>query len=216
MNLFDIHTHSTSNKFAIFNLEIDFPVESISFFSTGLHPWNLEVSWKDHLSRLQALANDERCLAIGEAGFDRIWGPDNYVQKEAFAAQADLARETGIPLILHLVKAHDLLLEYFKNQKNPPNIICHGFNLKPHLAEQLLQFPVCFSFGKALKLVGSNAAAWLKKCPSDRYFFETDDSDLSIDSIFNAASVILDRPVEELSRQVISNWNRISKRKIYE
>ena len=216
MNLFDIHTHSTSNKFAIFNLEIDFPDESISYFSTGLHPWNLEVNWQEHLSKLQALAKDERCMAIGEAGFDRIWGPENYVQKEAFAAQAKLALETGIPLILHLVKAHDMLLEYFKKEEKTPTVICHGFNLKPHLAEQLLQFPVCFSFGKALRQEGSNAAAWLKKCPADRYFFETDDSDLSIDSIFNAASVILDRPVEELSKQVISNWNRISKRKIYE
>ena len=216
MNLLDIHTHSSTNEFAIFNIEIEQSRESTRFFSTGLHPWNLQENWEENFDKVKALANDEKCMAIGEAGFDRIWGPDKEVQKKAFSAQAKLAFELEIPLILHLVKSHDLLLEYLKNETEIPSIICHGFNLKPHLGEQLLPFPVSFSFGKALKQKDSNAVSWLKKCPEDRYFFETDDSDETIDSIFNAASVILGRSVEELSEQVLSNWNRISKRKIYE
>ncbi|MBN3581437.1 TatD family hydrolase [Algoriphagus aestuarii] len=216
MKLLDIHTHSTANNFAIFNLETSSPQRSPDYFSTGFHPWNLNENWQENFDKLEALAQNERCMAIGEAGFDRIWGPDISVQKAAFKAQAKLAIALGIPLILHLVKSHDLLLEYFKSEKETPSIICHGFNLKPHLATQLLPFPVYFSFGKALKQKESHAIAWLKDCPSERFFFETDDSKEPIDSIFNTASVILGRPEEVLSEQVLSNWNKISKRKIYE
>jgi TatD DNase family protein len=153
-------------------------------------------------------------LAIGEAGFDRLKGPEILLQKEAFYVQARAAAELGIPLILHCVKSHDLLLEYLKSAKNPPCIIWHGWNQKPELATQLLPFPVFFSFGKQLLYAGSNSAKWLAACPLDRVFFETDDSDLEIGSIYQAASLILQLPEAILAEQVIANWNVISKRKI--
>ena len=117
-------------------------------------------------------------------------------------------------MILHCVKSHDLLLEYLKSAKNPPNIIWHGWNQKPELATQLVLFPVSYSFGKQLLHPESNAAKWLAACPLDRVFFETDDSGAEIDSIYQAASLLLQLPVASLAAQVITNWNAISKRKI--
>jgi TatD DNase family protein len=73
---------------------------------------------------------------------------------------------------------------------------------------------VFFSFGKQLLQPGSNVAHWLSACPADRVFFETDDSGLEIDSIYQAASLLLQLPVAKLADQVIANWNAISKRKI--
>lgn len=110
-------------------------------------------------------------MAIGESGFDRLKVPEISLQKDAFYAQARAAAELGIPLILHCVKSHDLLLEYLKSEKNPPWIIWHGWNQKPELAQQLLSFPVFFSFGKHIRLPDSNAAKWLAACPLDRIFF---------------------------------------------
>ncbi|MBM3425714.1 MAG: Mg-dependent DNase, partial [Bacteroidetes bacterium] len=111
-------------------------------------------------------------------------------------------------------KSQDLLLEFLKAVKNPPSIIWHGWNQKPELATQLLPFPVFFSFGRQLLHPGSNAAKWLAACPMDRVFFETDDSELKIESIYHAASLILQLPEARLAEQVIANWNAISKRKI--
>uniref|UniRef100_UPI0040485FBA TatD family hydrolase n=1 Tax=Algoriphagus sp. TaxID=1872435 RepID=UPI0040485FBA len=136
------------------------------------------------------------------------------IQKEVFFAQANLAARLAIPLILHCVKSHDLLLAYLKSATNPPNIIWHGWNQRPQLASQLLPYPVCFSFGKQVVHPESNSAKWLAICPIDRVFFETDDSELKIESIYQAASLILQLPVSRLAEQVIVNWNAISKRKI--
>lgn len=183
--------------------------------SMGIHPWEVDSNWEAYFEKIKREAAQSSCvLAIGEAGFDRLKGPDILVQKDSFYAQAWAAAELGIPLILHCVKAHDLILEYLKSAKNPPCIIWHGWNQKPELARQLLPFPVFFSFGKQILHPDSNAAKWLAACPFDRIFFETDDCELKIESIYQAASLILQLPEARLAEQVIANWNTISKRKI--
>ncbi|MBS4071201.1 TatD family hydrolase [Algoriphagus aquatilis] len=214
MQLWDFHTHQSGKECAIFNHLAPFSWTS-SPCSMGIHPWYLDLHWEQKLIQIQAASQtSDQVVAIGEAGFDRIKGPEISLQKGAFYAQARWASALDIPLILHCVKGHDLLLEYLKSEKNPPAIIWHGWNQKPELAKQLLSFPVYFSFGKHLLQEHSNATEWLKGCPIDRLFFETDDSGLEIDSIYRAASLILRLPVEKLARQAVFNWNTISKRKI--
>lgn len=214
MNLWDIHTHRRGIEKAILNV-LDFSEIPDQRFSAGLHPWFLDENWKSKLEDIKILSmRNPKLLAIGECGFDRLRAPDISIQKAAFRAQADLAKELEIPLILHCVKGLDLILEYLKAEKNPPAIIWHGWNLKPDLVQQLLQYPVFFSFGKHLQKEESNATVWLNLCPRDRIFFETDDSGLEISSVYQAASLILSLSVEDLEQLVISNWNRISKRKI--
>jgi TatD DNase family protein len=214
MHCWDIHTHREGQPYSIFQaggtkIEGGIPV------SVGIHPWEVEPNWQAPFEKIkQEVAQNRHVLAIGEAGFDRLKGPEILLQKAAFYAQASLAAQLEIPLILHCVKGHDLLMEYLKSSKKPPAILWHGWNQKPELARQLLPFPVFFSFGKQLLQPGSNVAHWLSACPADRVFFETDDSGMEIGSIYQAASLLLQLPVAKLADQVIANWNAISKRKI--
>ena len=214
MHFWDFHTHQAGLPYSLY--QADNPATSgVGACSVGIHPWSVGLDWEDEFKRIQDQSSQhERVLAIGEAGVDRLKGPEIPLQKDAFYAQASAAAELGIPLILHCVKSHDLLLEYLKSAKNPPSIIWHGWNQKPELAIQLLPFPVFFSFGKHILHPGSNAAHWLKSCPLDRVFFETDDSGLEIGLIYQRASLLLQIPVASLAAQVIANWNAISKRKI--
>jgi TatD DNase family protein len=214
MHCWDIHTHREGQPYSILQaggtkIEAGVPV------SLGIHPWEVAPNWEVAFERImQEATHNPRVLAIGEAGFDRLKGTEIPLQKAAFYAQASLAAQLEIPLILHCVKGHDLLIEYLKSTKNPPAILWHGWNQKPALARQLLLFPVFFSFGKQLLQPSSNAAQWLSACPSDRVFFETDDSALEIAAIYQAASLILQLPEAVLAERVIDNWNAISKRKI--
>ena len=214
MHCWDIHTHREGQPYSLY--QADNPATSdVGACSVGIHPWSVGLGWEDEFKRIQDQSSQhEPVLAIGEAGFDRLKGPEISLQQSAFYAQASWAATLGIPLILHCVKSHDLLLEYLKLAKNPPNIIWHGWNQKPELATQLLPFPVFFSFGKHILHPGSNALKWLAACPLDRVFFETDDSGLEIGSIYQRASLLLQIPVASLAAQVIANWNAISKRKI--
>ena len=214
MHFWDFHTHQAGLPYSLY--QADNPATSgVGACSVGIHPWSVGLAWEDEFKRIQDQSSQhERVLAIGEAGFDRLKGPEISLQQSAFYAQASWAATLGIPLILHCVKSHDLLLEYLKSAKNPPNIIWHGWNQKPELARQLFPFPIFFSFGKHILHPGSNAAKWLAACPLDRVFFETDDSGLEIGLIYQRASLLLQIPVASLAAQVIANWNAISKRKI--
>ncbi len=214
MHCWDFHTHREGQPCSILQAGKSTLVEGFPV-SLGIHPWELDYNYETDFEKIKREATQNPCvLAIGETGFDRLKGPEIPLQKDAFYAQASAAAELGIPLILHCVKSHDLLLEYLKSAKNPPNIIWHGWNQKPELATQLLPFPVFFSFGKHILHPGSNASKWLATCPLDRVFFETDDSGAEIDSIYQRASLLLQLPVATLAAQVIANWNAISKRKI--
>jgi TatD DNase family protein len=214
MHCWDFHTHHERQVHSIFQaggvkIEVGIPV------SVGIHPWEVAPNWEVTFEKIKLdAAQNRQVLAIGEAGFDRLKGPEILLQKAAFYAQASLAAQLEIPLILHCVKAHDLLMEYLKSTKNPPAILWHGWNQTPELARQLLPFPVFFSFGKQLLQPSSNAVQWLSACPLDRVFFETDNSELEIAAIYQAASLILQLPEVVLAERVIANWNAISKRKI--
>jgi TatD DNase family protein len=212
VDLPDFHTHSPGNKLGIYNLGIhENPADGI--FSMGLHPWYLDGNWEKDIESLTEKLKDPRIVAVGECGFDLLRGPDLAIQQQAFEAQAALAKSLGLPIILHCVKGLHLLQQFVKNHSQP--IIWHGFNLNPEVAKRLLAHPVHFSFGKHLLVEHSHAQAWLKTCPLDKVFFETDNSGLPIEAIYQRASLILGLPIPRLREVELENWNRISSRKIH-
>lgn len=214
MTYLDIHTHQEPRSNRIYNLLDKSPPNSP--YSFGIHPWYLDNNWKNQINEIENKIHDPNLFAIGECGFDLLRGPEENLQVEAFMAQAKLAKKHHLPLILHCVKGLHLLQQYLKTEKNPPFIIWHGFNQKARIAQRILQFPVYFSFGEAIFKEGSNAQIWLKSCPLDRIFLETDTSEKNISSIYEQASLILCLPVQSLDRQLRENWKKISKRGIDE
>lgn len=205
----DFHTHQKGNAFCIFNVLPDDGIPDQSF-SSGIHPWYLKENWEKELEKLAVSSSNPRLMAIGECGFDMIKDPEPKLQMKAFTAQAALAKKLGMQLILHCVKGTHLLQEYLKNHPEPPTIIWHGFNQNPQIAEKLLFFPIYFSFGKAILKQNSNAQQWIEKCPLEKIFFETDNSEIPISEIYQQASLLLGVPVAYLANQVKDNWNRIS------
>ena len=209
----DFHTHQKGIENSIFNIlpGDDIPDQN---FSWGIHPWYLDGNWEKEMEKIEAESSNSNLMAIGECGFDLIKGPESDLQVRVFTAQANLAKKLGLPLLLHCVKGSHLLQEFLKKHPDSSPVIWHGFNQKPKTAENLLSFPVYFSFGKAILKQDSNAQQCLLKCPLDRIFFETDDSEVPISDIYQQASLLLGIPVTKLLDMVRDNWNRISNRKM--
>lgn len=97
-----------------------------------------------------------------------------------------------------------------------PPIIWHGWNLKKEIAQELLQYPIYFSFGRHIMVENSNAQHWLKECPAHKIFFETDDSNLSIAAIYQQASLLLGCSMATLTVLTHNNWTTISNKQWYE
>lgn len=79
------------------------------FFILGIHPGNADTCTQAALAAMgQAFATDPRLKALGEIGLDYYWDDHpRQTQQDAFRAQLDLARELGLPPVIHCRdKAH--------------------------------------------------------------------------------------------------------------
>lgn len=105
----------------------------------GLHPYYIEMHCPEHVELLrEALGQDaqKRIVAVGEGGLDgRIGQMDKQI--EYLDYQFDIALERDLPLILHSVKTHELLLSRLKLRNYKPRGVVHGFSGS---YEQAMQF----------------------------------------------------------------------------
>jgi TatD DNase family protein len=78
------------------------------YSTAGIHPHHAAEMDDHSISALRALAAQPRVVAIGECGLDyfRDFSPRG-AQLHAFAAQLELAAETGLPAFLHQRDAHE-------------------------------------------------------------------------------------------------------------
>jgi TatD DNase family protein len=83
----------------------------------GVHPHNAKEIEGETYSVLRELCRDERVKAYGEIGLDffRNLSPRN-VQIERFREQVHLARELGLPIVVHDREAHRETLEILKSE----------------------------------------------------------------------------------------------------
>lgn len=149
-NDIDIHTHAGAPRPGVI-VNID-PTETVlptgdGRLSVGIHPWNADRVTDAHWTTLESSLADPRVVAIGETGIDRAKGPDIETQKKVFERQIAMADKFDIPLIIHCVRATDILLA-LRKKHNPRNQwIFHGFRGKPEQAAQLLAAGIDLSFG---------------------------------------------------------------------
>jgi hydrolase, TatD family len=148
------------------------------YFILGSHPteaMNYNADVEQGMRR--AIAADRRIRAIGEIGLDYYWKdcpPD--VQKDVLARQLSLAREVGLPAVIHCRDAEEdclAMLERNSMQNQPLLWHCFGGNAK--LAERVVENgwhisipgPITFPANEALR----EAVAAI---PLERLLVETD------------------------------------------
>jgi TatD DNase family protein len=74
----------------------------------GAHPHNAKDFGGEAEAELLRLAEDRRTTAIGEIGLDYHYDHSpRDVQRAAFRRQLELARDLGMPAVVHLREAHD-------------------------------------------------------------------------------------------------------------
>ncbi len=145
------------------------------YAAIGRHP-NAAKGFDDaDLAELRALAEHERCLAIGETGLDFYReGAPRADQQRAFAAQIALARESGKPLVIHSRAADDETLAQLGAEAQGVSVVMHCFSM-PQRLDECLQRGYAISFaGNVTYKSAADLAAAAKLVPEQRLLVETD------------------------------------------
>ena len=109
------------------------------FAAPGLHPMYLSLHRPQYLGELEALVQDARVVAIGEIGLDyHVEGLDRNVQQQLFEEQLVIAATAGLPVLLHVRKAHDQVLATLRRKRFPHGGIVHAFNGSLQQARQFI------------------------------------------------------------------------------
>lgn len=173
-------------------------------FSAGLHPWYIKgPHWEKQLNSLQKISISPDVVAIGECGLDKLCNTDLSLQEKAFVTQINLARQVQKPLIIHCVRAWDEVLSLLKKEKNMMPVVFHGFNKSAGLAQKIISNGYYLSFGKALQHRQVQQA--VASIPVDKILLETDDADITIESVYELAAQALSIDINSLSLQIQKN-----------
>ncbi len=100
------------------------------YFSAGFHPHEAKFLSDENFDTLKALAQHEKCVAIGECGLDFYYYHSSAdEQKAAFIRQIELAHELKKPLVIHLRDAFLPCVEIFENYlKDEQKVLIHCFS----------------------------------------------------------------------------------------
>lgn len=186
-HLLDIHTHLpaprpegviAASPEQIRELYDLFPEQR---WSAGYHPWEISPTGlsESQLQYLGDVAALPRVVAVGETGIDktRLNDVPLFAQINAFNRHIELARTLGKPLILHAVKAQDVIIPMIRDCAIP--VIIHGFRQKPSIAEMYLSAGCYLSYGTQFNTDS------LLATPSERLLAETDCSNISIEDVIS-------------------------------
>ena len=182
-------------------------VESLPrYCSVGIHPWSAgEMDIERALQRMRIWAEHAHCIAFGEAGLDRLRGPDLAHQEVVLIRQLRLAEELRMPMILHNVRCTSELLRLRLIFNSTPWIL-HGFQGNAEVAAQCVEKNMHLSFGPGILRNTSRLAEVLSAVSLERVFCESDDSGTDVQEVYSAVECVTGCSESDLRERIWDNF----------
>ena len=162
-------------------------------YALGIHPLYVDRAGESDLEvlrlALQQHRGDPRLVAVGEIGLDHfVPGLDLARQAHFYAAQLDMAQAAGLPVILHVRRSADALLQQLRLR---PLIggIAHAFNGSAQQAAQFVALGFKLGFGGALTFDRAlQIRALASTLPASALVLETDAPDIPPHWLYRTAA----------------------------
>ncbi len=155
-------------------LELSEKYDSV-YAAVGFHPHDAKDFTEEIYRKLKEWTAKEKVVAIGEIGLDYHYdNSPREVQREVFKLQLSLAKETGLPVVIHSREAKKDTLEIVKESGIDKGVF-HCFSGDMDMAEKVMAMgfhisiagPVTFKNAKKLVEIA-------KSIPDDYLLIETD------------------------------------------
>ncbi|OEX98300.1 DNAase [Corynebacterium sp. BCW_4722] len=123
------------------------------FAACAIHPTKAQTLDGAARARLEEMAADERCVAVGETGIDTYWLKHDAestapldVQEEAFRWHIDLAARSGKALMIHNREGDEEIMRILDDAPRPEHVILHCFSSPLDVAKEAIERGYVLSF----------------------------------------------------------------------
>lgn len=144
----------------------------------GVHPERLDDFTDENLDVIARLAaeNMDKVKAIGEVGLDYVNGGDKTEQHKLFARQIGIARELGLPLVIHDREAHlDTMTILRQERAWEVGGVMHCYSGSSEMLPQVLDLGMYIGVGGVLTFKNAvKVRQVVETVPQDRLLVETD------------------------------------------
>lgn len=154
------------------------------YAAVGIHPESLidETTstvarfcgdWRAELREIEALLGDARVVAVGECGLDHHWPVPRDEQVKLLAAQLDMARAHGLPVILHDREAHAEIYGLVREYR--PRGVLHCYSGSAEDVKWLAAQGMYFGFGGTVTFKNARRVVEAARAvPEELLLVETD------------------------------------------
>lgn len=146
--------------------------------SIGIHPHEADAHADLGAEALRAAAADPKVIAIGETGLDYYYDhSDRQVQQDLFRVHIGVARETGLPIVIHTRDAEDDTLRILTEEmaKGTFPALIHCFTASAAFGRAVLDLGLTISISGIVTFRNAkDLQAFARDVPDDRLLVETD------------------------------------------
>ena len=189
----------------------------------GLHPMYLAAHRPGHLEDLRGWIERERPVAVGECGLDYyVEGLDHAAQQACFDAQLRLAREFGLPVIVHARRAVDAVIASLRRVGGLRGVV-HSWSGSEEQAGQLWKLGFLLGIGGPVTYERARRLRRLvATMPMEYLLLETDAPDqpdagirgqrnepARLAAVLDAVAALRRQPREDIARATTANAARL-------
>jgi len=147
------------------------------YATVGMHPHDAKDVGEEELKELQALTSRPKVIAVGETGLDFYYNhsPHN-IQRDIFTRFIRMARETGLPLVVHERDAHKDVAQLLRSEgAGKLTGVIHCFTGDYEAARNYLDLGFYLSFTGIITFKNAQSLREVvRNVPLERMFVETD------------------------------------------
>jgi TatD DNase family protein len=193
--------------------------------SAGIHPHEARLATEQAYDELRGLARDGRIVALGELGLDfhYDYSPRD-VQRDVFRRQIRLAREVGLPVIVHTREADGETADILEEEgAEETGGVIHCFTGGEDLARRALALGFFISFSGIVAFPRAEVIQEVARTvPEERLLVETDSPFLAppphrgkrnepafVLDVARAVARLRGAPLEQVGRAAEANFRRL-------
>lgn len=159
---------------AMYELESNYP--NNVFLMMGLHPTHVKENYLEELGHVETQFKKRKFYAVGEIGIDLYWDKSFLTQQqEAFVYQIRLAKQYGLPIVIHSRASFDEIFEILDQEKGEDLYgIFHCFTGTYEQAKQAIGYNMKLGIGGVVTFKNGKIDQFLHKIDMRHIVLETD------------------------------------------